>query len=416
MSDAVDNPLDMVTAGNVSIETVAPDTYYVSSFSGVTAFETDDGLVLVDTGLDLVSSRMAALLREQTDAPVDTVIYTHGHRDHAFGLEPFLLDDQEPPEVIAHEAMAGRFDRYRETAGHNEAINTRQFVGAAPDQDGIDDPDESNFGWPDYPPTTVYDESLTIQVGECSFELHHGNGETDDHTWLYCPERDVCCSGDFVIGVAPNAGNPQKVQRYPWEWANVLREIAGTNPGTLCPGHGEPIVDDPAEIRERLLAAADYLETIVDRTLSVLNDGSPPHVDVVREVDVPDPDQPWLQEVYDDGEFVVRSVLRYYGGWWSGRPSELKPAGRGPLATELAALAGGPDALAERARELADDDQLRVACHLADYALEAAPANEGVQEAVAACYEARREVETDLMSRNIYTAAADYARQGRPFR
>lgn len=403
---------------NIESSEVAEDTYYCSAFSSVTAFETDAGLVLIDTGLSAISPRIADELREHTTAPVHTVIYTHGHVDHAFGLDAYLVSGQDPPDVIAHRAMPDRFDRYERTAGHNEAINNRQFAGTASGEDASDDLDgeASQFGWPEYPPTTLYDDDLTIRVGDTTFEIHHARGETDDHSWMYCPERDVLCSGDFVIGVAPNAGNPQKVQRYPWEWADALREMAGVDAGTLCPGHGEPIVDDSDEIQHRLLTAAEYLDTIVERTLDALNDGSPPHVDIVREIELPDPDESWLQEVYDDGEFVVRNVLRYYGGWWSGRPSELKPARRAALAEEIAALAGDAETLATRAEKLVEQDSDRLACHLADYALEAAPDDESVRNAVAEVYEQRAEGTTDMMSRNIFSSAVEYADEGRRYR
>lgn len=396
---------------------VADNTYYCAGFSGVTAFETSEGLVLIDTGLSVTSATMAEALREYTEAPVHTAIYTHGHLDHAFNLDDFLTDGQDSPNVIAHRAMLNRFDRYERTVGHNDAINSRQFGGTTAGIDELDDLGESSqFGWPEHPPTTLYDDDLTIHVGDITLELHHARGETDDHSWVYCPDRDVLCSGDFVIGVAPNAGNPQKVQRYPGEWADTLRGMAAVDAGTLCPGHGEPIVNDLEEIRHRLLRGAEYLDTIVDRTLDALNDGSPPHVDIVREVELPDPSEPWLREAYDDGEFIVRNVLRYYGGWWSGRPSELKPARRDALAEEIAALAGDAETLANRAEELAASDNSRIACHLADYALEAAPENEDVQSMVANIYEQRAEAMTDLMSKNIFSSAAEYANEGRRFR
>lgn len=394
---------------------VADDVVFYSTFSAVTAFETDEGLVLVDSGVEVAAPDLADAVRAETDAPVHTCIYTHGHLDHAYGLDAFLLEGQDDPTVVAHENMPARFDRYARTAGHNEAINARQFGGTAAATGQFADDSGSRFREPDHPPTTLYRDGLVLNVGGLTFQVHHAKGETDDHSWVYCPERDVLCTGDFHINVAPNAGNPQKVQRYPWEWAATLREMAALEPRHLCPGHGEPIVDAPGEIQDRLLTTADYLEEIVENTLDGLNDGSPPHVDIVTEIDLPESDHPWLAEVYDEGEFIARNVLRYYGGWWSGRPSELKPAPRELLATELATLAGDAETLAERAHALADEN-IRLASHLADFALEAAPANEAVQEAVAEFYEARAAAEENLMSGNIYSAAAEYAREGRPFR
>ncbi|MDZ7731275.1 MAG: alkyl sulfatase dimerization domain-containing protein [Natrialbaceae archaeon] len=112
----------------------------------------------------------------------------------------------------------------------------------------------------------------------------------------------------------------------------------------------------------------------------------------------------------------MRNVLRYFAGWWTGRPSELKPAPRAAVAGALADLAGDAETLADAALEQADEGEYRLATHLADLALEAAPDNETIRDQVATIHQERASVETDLMSRNIFSAAADYARQGRPYR
>ena len=391
---------------------VAPRTWFASQFSGATAFETDDGLVLVDTGTKQFAPALAAMLRQKTQAPVHTAIYTHGHIDHAYGLDHFLLPGQKTPRVIAHAAMPARFDRYQATARHNAALNARQFGGTV--EAAASDAYKA-FGQPPIPPDTLYEDRMTITVGGESFELHHCKGETDDHTWVYAPKRGVLCPGDLFIWAVPNDGNPQKVQRYAWERAKGLRAMAAKHPRALCPGHGGPVVDAPEKIQRMLVETAQFLETVVARTLAAMENGSPPHVDIVTGIELPKSDSPWLQPDYDDTEFLVRNVIRFYGGWWSGRPSELKPAPRAKLAAEIAALAGGARTLAERAEALASDGDFRLACHLADYALEAAPGDADVQARVAAIYDKRAESETSLMTINIYNSAAAYARAGRPF-
>ena len=226
----------------------------------------------------------------------------------------------------------------------------------------------------------------------------------------------MLCSGDFFISSMPNCGNPQKVQRYPWDWARALRAMAALDVQALCPGHGGPVVGDQPKIRRMLTETADFLEAIVAATLAALEQGSPPHVDIVRSVAAPVSDSPWLAPIYDEAEFIVRNVLRYYGGWWAGRPSDLKPAERQSVAREVAALAGSASALVARANALAAAGDARLACHLADYALEAAPDDPAIQRAVAALYEQRAAAEQGLMARNLFKSAAAYARAGRPFR
>ncbi len=391
---------------------VAPRTWFASQFSGCTAFETDEGLVLVDTGTKQFAPRLAEMLRQKTQAPVHTAIYTHGHIDHAYGLDQFLIPGQKKPRVIAHSAMPARFARYQATAHHNAALNARQFGGTveAQAQDAY-----AAFGQPPIPPDTLYDDRLNITVGGEMFELHHCKGETDDHTWVWSPQRRVVCPGDLFIWAVPNDGNPQKVQRFPWERAKGLREMAAKAPYALCPGHGGPVIGEPDKIVRMLTETADFLDVIVARTMAAMENGSPPHVDIVTGIELPKSDSPWLQPVYDDTEFLVRNVIRFYGGWWSGRPSELKPAPRAKLATEMASLAGGVGKLAERAQALAAAGDFRLASHLADFALEAAPGDADVQAKVAAIYEQRADTETSLMAINIFNSAAAYAKAGRPF-
>ncbi len=391
---------------------VAERTWFQSQFSGVTAFETDEGLVVVDTGTRQFAPAIAAMLRQKTQSPVHTAIYTHGHIDHAYGLEAFLMPGQKKPRVIGHRAMPARFERYQATARHNAALNARQFGGTVEAQ-GNDA--YAAFGMPPIPPDTLYDDHMRITVGGIDFELNHCRGETDDHTWVWCGERGILCPGDLFIWAVPNDGNPQKVQRYPWDRAKGLREMAKRGAYALCPGHGGPVVGEKDKIARMLNETAEFLETIVSRTMAAMEAGSPPHVDIVTGIELPKSDSPWLQPVYDDTEFIVRNVIRFYGGWWDGRPSDLKPATRAKLASEIANLSGGAAKLAERAEKLAKDGDFRLACHLADYALEAAPSDAGVQAKVASVYEARAETEESLMAINIFNSAASYARAGRPF-
>jgi alkyl sulfatase BDS1-like metallo-beta-lactamase superfamily hydrolase len=175
------------------------------------------------------------------------------------------------------------------------------------------------------------------------------------------------------------------------------------------------VIGESDKIARMLTETADFLDTVVKRTLAAMENGSPPHVDIVTGVELPTSDSPWLQPVYDDTEFLVRNIIRFYGGWWSGRPSELKPAPRASLAKEIASLSGGAEALVARAQKIGASGDYRLACHLADFALEAEPHSNSVQEKVAALYDARAKTEQSLMTINIFNSAAAYARAGKPY-
>jgi alkyl sulfatase BDS1-like metallo-beta-lactamase superfamily hydrolase len=387
-------------------EEVATDTIFMATLANINAFRTADGLVLVDTGLSFLARMHHERLRTWDTSRLNTAVYSHGHIDHIFGVPPF---DEEArangwpaPHVIAHEAMPARFERYILTAGYNSIVNQRQF--------GFPQP----VPWPTEfrDPDEVYRDVLGIEVGGDLFELHHARGETDDHTWTWVPGRKVLCSGDMFIWATPNCGNPQKVQRYPADWARALREMIELGAEVLLPGHGFPILGT-ARIAEALGDTADLLENLHDRTVEMMNAGEP--LDAILHEVRPPPElieKPYLRPVYDDPEFIVRNIWREYGGWYDGNPAHLKPARDADLAEEIATLSGGAARLADRARSLAAEGKFRLAAHLVEMAAAAAPDDRDVHAVRAEVFEKFADDEPSVMAKGIYRWAVKESREG----
>jgi glyoxylase-like metal-dependent hydrolase (beta-lactamase superfamily II) len=377
---------------------VAPRTLFMTAdYVNLVAFETSEGLLLVDTGMEEAGEAVFKEIRKQTDAPLHTVVFTHGHLDHAFGLKPWL-DAGEKPRIVAHENVVERFRTYTKTGPMNSNINKVQFGIEA----GIKWPQRhEDFFWPD----TIYREELTLQIGGERFELRHAEGETDDVTWVWARDRGIVCTGDLYLSMLPNCGNPQKVQRYPEGWADALEAIASVGADLLLPGHGQP-VEGPDEIRACCLNTAEALRAIVDQTLEGLNAGET-HEDILARIEIPEHLRGfrYLDALYDRPEFIARNVIRKYGGWWDGFSSHVLPARMEDHATEIAGLAGGVAPLIARARELvatAPD----LACHLAEWAALAAPRDREAHLCVIDVFGARAEQETSLMGRGILSHAA----------
>jgi alkyl sulfatase BDS1-like metallo-beta-lactamase superfamily hydrolase len=407
-----DEPVNRVTN---ELSELADDLAIVESFSHCVALSTDEGLVCFDVSGARTGPAVVRALRTWSEAPVHSIVYTHGHVDHVGGSPAVAADAQErrhpAPEVVGHHAVATRFDRYEATNDFNLLINSRQFGGVS-SKAGLGIGGEEARFLPEgaLRPTRTFLTDDAITVGGERIELHHARGETDDHLWAWLPERRWLFAGDFLIWNFPNAGNPQKVQRYPLEWAVALRTMAAARPELFVPAHGLPIAD--ADRIERVLhQVATVLEQLVADVLDAMNAGATLD-DVVHGVTV-QPDAlalPYLRPLYDEPEFVVHNVWRQYGGWWDGDPSHLKPAPAAALASELAALAGGVDALRSRAEALADAattaDDLRIACHLVELAVQAAPSDPSVHATRAAVYEQRRKAESSLMAKGLFRAAA----------
>jgi alkyl sulfatase BDS1-like metallo-beta-lactamase superfamily hydrolase len=383
-------------------EEIADGVLYYKGIASVNTIDTGEGLVMLDTGTRQETKRIFEDVRAwRADASLRYAVFSHHHIDHVFGIEAFDAEAAEKrwprPLVYAHRDVPRGFDRYVKTLAWNRAINLRQF--ALP---------SARFTWPDryrYPDVT-YEDRVTFRAGDLTFELHHARGETDDATWTWVPDRKLLAPGDLFIWAVPNAGNPQKVQRYCGEWAAALREMAALGAEVLLPGHGLPIWGAD-RIRTALSDTAELLESLEAQVVALMNTGTT--LDrILHEVKAPAHllEKPYLRPVYDDPQFLVRNIWRLYGGWYEGEPDNLLPAPRGEQAREWVALAGGLDPLLARVQELRDAGNLRLACHLVEYAVIAEPGSKEAHELRQEVYAARAALETSSMARNILNHAA----------
>jgi len=388
---------------------IAEGLLYYKGLASANTIDTGDGLVMLDTGaVNDTKPLFEAVRAWRPDAPLAAAVFSHHHVDHIFGVRPFESEAAERgwprPLVYGHEGLGHNFDRYKRTRGWNAAINIRQF--AIPVE---------RFEWPaEYRyPDVAYRDALTFTRGGLTFVLRHARGETDDATWTWVPERKTLAPGDLFIWAAPNAGNPQKVQRYAGEWAAALREMAALGAELMVPGHGLPVfgVD---RIHAALSDTAELLESIELQTLTLMNEGA--SLDrVLHEVRVPEHllAKPYLRPVYDHPQFIIRNVWRLYGGWHDGEPDNLLPAPRADLAVEWVSLAGGVARVLERVRKLRDSGDLRLACHLVEYAVLAEPGNADVHALRSEVYFARSKGQESSMARNILAHAARASEKGR---
>jgi alkyl sulfatase BDS1-like metallo-beta-lactamase superfamily hydrolase len=315
-----------------------------------------------------------------------------------------------PPAIVGHVNVAKRFDRYRKTTGHLAETYTMQFAswtkgGVLGGDDGGDVARKAVY----FPPTLAYEDRIALNLDDLTLHCRHGLGETDDHTWVWIPERRTIVGGDFIVSSIPNAGAPFRVQRYVLEWAETLEEMAGLDPAIVVSGHGGIFRDGKAMAMLKITSEAlRYLE---DEVVRRLNEGQW-YEEILHAVELPEAlaRSSFLQPIYGCTTFAVHSILRRYTGWYDGNPSHLFPSTSAEIAREVLGLAGSPDVVMKRARALAAQGErsaLQLALHFLDFVIQGGAAQAEEARGLKAEYlDARAEQEDSFIARNILASAA----------
>ena len=91
---------------------------FFSALGNSTAFIGEQGVLIVDTAQQRFTPAILSGLRANyTQAPVEAIVYTHGHIDHVTGADAIIAEARNRgdhrPNIIAHRDLPARFDRYR---------------------------------------------------------------------------------------------------------------------------------------------------------------------------------------------------------------------------------------------------------------------------------------------------------------
>ena len=234
--------------------------------------------------------------------------------------------------------------------------------------------------------------------------LIHGKGETDDATYLYSEKEDAIFTGDFFIWSLPNAGNPSKAHRYVGWWGEVLKDMSQYNAEFLFPGHG-PLIHGKDTIKEILLNTSNCLLWIEENVLKLMNQGSTLR-NIQDKITLPEEfNQPYLVSSYDDFTFLINSVWRQYGGWYSGIPSELKPPSLFDMGSAYIDMAGGKENLLLFLQSLLAENKYKEASVLIDSISAVEPVF--YRDIKNAIYSFLSDHEPSLMAKGIYNFNLD---------
>jgi glyoxylase-like metal-dependent hydrolase (beta-lactamase superfamily II) len=201
----------------------------------------DDGVLVIDAlGTPALARRLIEEIAKVTTQPVRTVVVTHYHADHIYGLQAFR---EAGARIVAH-------------------VGARGYIGSDTARLRLQASRDELFPWIDertqvVEPDQWVDSDLMLTLGSTTVQVRHvGPAHTTEDLAVVLPAAGVVFAGDLVFrGRTPFVGQADSGR-----WIESLDQLIAARPRVVVPGHG-PAATDP----ERDVALTrDYLKHLRD--------------------------------------------------------------------------------------------------------------------------------------------------------
>ncbi len=198
---------------------------------------TTDGVVVIDAlGSPALARELLAAIARITPQPVKTVVVTHYHADHVYGLQVFK---ERGAELVAHEA--GRLYLNSDTAAQRLKASREELWPWVDEHTRLVAADR----WIDAP--------LAFTRGGVRFVVQPaGPAHTPEDLVVALPDAGVLFAGDLVFrGRIPFVGQADSGR-----WVQALDRLLAMKPRLIVPGHGPASNDAVADLQ----LTRDYLQ------------------------------------------------------------------------------------------------------------------------------------------------------------
>ena len=347
---------------------------------------TDGGRVVVNTGMWFEAKTHKRNYDAVTPAPTRYIILTQSHTDHIGGVDHFR--DAETLLIAQSNIAACQADDVRI---HGLRIRrSLPFFADVMGQAGYARGDDAEIPPLAKPaePDIVFDREYRFDCGGRRFEcISVPGGETIDSLVVWLPDDGVALVGNLfsaLFGHFPNLVTMRGDRmRSALAFVESVQRVIDLEPELLLLGHHGPVRGRDLVRREceRIRDAVSYVH---DATVAAMNSGQDVWT-AMHEIALPA--ELSVGEAYGRVDWSVRAIWESYAGWFH-QHSTLDLYGANPEqgAGEIVSLAGGPDAVATRATDLARDDAL-TAVRLAELVLAVDATHRGALEAYRSAHE-----------------------------
>ena len=198
----------------------------------------------------------------------------------------------------------------------------------------------------------------------------HVPGETDDHLYVYIPEKEAVMVGDNFYRSFANLYAIRGTKfRNPMEWVRSLDKIRTLDAMYLVPSHSRPISGNE-NVKKALTDYRDGIQFLHDQTIRNINKGLTPD-EIVQKVKLPEhlANSPYLKPFYGSLSSYIRSTFSGYLGWFSGNITDLHPLSPEERAIKISNLASKQVKLLDEVKLAISNREYQWALELTDMIL-----------------------------------------------
>ncbi|HEX6753740.1 MAG TPA: alkyl sulfatase dimerization domain-containing protein [Solirubrobacterales bacterium] len=410
---------------------LAPGLYQLRGFdlSNMHVVEGEEGIVVIDP---LVSAETAAaalaLYREHRgERPVTGLIYTHSHVDHFGGAKGVVSQEEVDSRGIPVLAPAGFL---------HHAVSENVFAGTAMARRAgymfgamLERGPEGQLGaglgqttslgtitlLPPNLDVTETGQEETVDGVRMRFQMTPGT-EAPAEMNIHFPQVRALCIADNAARSMHNILTPRgALVRDPRVWAHYLDQaidLFGAETDVLFAGHHWPCWG-----REQIVAylgkQRDLYTYLHDQTLRLLNQGhTGPEIAETIELP-PSLAEEWhCREYYGSISHNTKAIYQRYMGWFDGNPAHLWEHPPVEQARRYVELAGGAEALLEKARASFERGDHRWVAEVVNHLVFAEPDNREARELQADALEQLGFGAENATWRNFFLMGARELREG----